>query len=62
MIEDIKQVTREAFQRALQTSPNGVLCIQDGWLVRVKKDGSVEKIEPSKPKHKVKLGVVHKLS
>lgn len=50
--------TYSAYTRALQSSTNGVLRINNGDLVRVSRDGSIAVVGKAKPRRKVTVGQV----
>lgn len=52
------QATQQAFHRALAVSPQGVLCVDAGNLVRVLPDGSKIVVAQAKPRRKVVVGQV----
>lgn len=51
---------RRAFLDAL-VQRQTILIVKDGWLVRINSDGSETRLEPSAPRHKVKVGQLFKL-
>ncbi|MDU9390007.1 hypothetical protein ACIP1T_24935 [Pseudomonas japonica] len=50
--------THNAYTRALAASPEGVLCVESGNLVRVSQDGEKVVVGKAKPRRKVKVGEV----
>lgn len=50
--------THTAYSRALTVSPQGVLCVDAGNLVRVFQDGTKKVVGKAKPRRKVKVGEV----
>jgi hypothetical protein len=53
-----RKATHDAFQRALQERPTGVLCIDEGYLVRRLHDGTKIIKARAKPRRKVVIDQV----
>ncbi|AGE25399.1 MULTISPECIES: hypothetical protein [Pseudomonas] len=53
-----RKATLSAYFRALSVSQRGVLCMDEGSLVRVSQDGSKTLVAQGKPRRKVKTGEV----
>jgi len=51
-----REATQSAYARALSASPQGVLCIEAGNLVRVARDGSKTVLAEAKPRRRVRVG------
>ncbi|QVM89590.1 hypothetical protein JYG34_16345 [Pseudomonas entomophila] len=52
------EATHSAYLRALQANQQGVLCIDEGELVRVAADGARTVLDKARPRRKVKVGEV----